>query len=129
MKNAVYLARIIKADGGWYAIDFPDLPGTHAQSRDLTDVQREAEDALCSFLLAAKAVGEEVSPPSPVIDLKDGEMAAIITADLDAYQRKYDTKPVRKTVSLPQWMAEGAERKGLSLSKVLQDSLTARLAK
>ena len=52
----------------------------------------------------------------------------IITADLDTCQRRYDTKLVRKTVSIPQWMADGADRKGLSLSKVLQDSLSALLA-
>lgn len=128
MKKEVYLARVVKANDGWYAIDFPDLPGTHAQCRDLTEVQKEAEESLCSFLMAAKAVGEEVSAPSPTISLKDGEMAAIITADLEIYQKKHDTKPIRKTVSLPQWMVDGAERKGLSLSKVLQESLSVRLA-
>lgn len=128
MNKAVYLARVIRANDGWYAIDFPDLPGTHAQCRDLMDVQREAEESLCSFLLAAQAVGEGVGAPSASIELKDGEMAVIITADLDAYRKQHDTKPVRKTVSLPQWMAEGAERKKLSLSKVLQESLSARLA-
>lgn len=128
MKKEVYLARVIKANDGWYAIDFPDLPGTHAQCKDLKEVQKEAEESLCSFLLAAKSVGEEIAAPSTTIVLKEGEMAAIITADLDAYQRKHDTKPVRKSVSIPQWMAEGADRKGLSLSKVLQDSLSIQLA-
>ena len=128
MTKEVYLARVIKANDGWYAIDFPDLPGTHAQCKDLTDVQKEAENSLCSFLWTAKAVGEDIAAPSPTIDLKDGEMAAIITADLEAYQKLHDTRPVRKTVSLPQWMAEGAERKGLSLSKVLQESLSLKLA-
>ena len=128
MKKEVYLARVVKANDGWYAIDFPDLPGTHAQCKDLKDVQREAEESLCSFLLAAKAVGEEIAAPSPTIMLNEGEMAAIITADLDTYQRRFDTKPVRKTVSIPRWMADGADRRGLSLSKVLQDSLSAQLA-
>ena len=128
MKKEAYLARVVQASDGWYAIDFPDLPGTHAQCKDLNDVQKEAEESLCSFLLAAKAVGEEVSAPSSTLKLKEGEMAAIITADLDSYQRRYDNKPVRKTVSIPQWMADGAERKKLSLSKVLQDSLAVRLA-
>ena len=124
----VYLARVIRANDGWYAIDFPDLPGTHAQCKDLNEIQKEAEESLCSFLLAAETVGEEIPAPSPTIDLKEGEMAAIITADLDAYQRQHDTRSVRKTVSIPMWMANGAEQKGLSLSKVLQDSLKLRLA-
>ena len=128
MKKEVYLARVIRTDDGWYAIDFPDLPGTHAQCKDLKDVQQEAEESLCSFLLAAKEVGEEVSAPSSTISLDDGEMAAIITADLESYQKKHDTKPVRKTVSLPMWMVERAERQRLSLSKVLQESLASRLA-
>ena len=128
MKKEVYLARVVKTNDGWYAIDFPDLPGTHAQCKDLKDVQREAEESLCSFLLAAKEVGEEVSAPSSTITLADGEMAAIITADLESYQKKHDTKPIRKTVSLPMWMVEKAERQRLSLSKVLQESLAQRLA-
>ena len=128
MKKEVYLARVIKSDDGWYAIDFPDLPGTHAQCKDLKDVQKEAEESLCSFLLAAKAVGEKVAAPSSTIPLKPGEMAVIITADLDSYQKRYDTQPIRKTVSIPQWMADGAERKGISLSKALQETLSVRLA-
>ena len=128
MSKEVYLARVIKANDGWYAIDFPDLPGTHAQCKDLNEIQKEAEESLCSFLLAAETVGEEIPAPSPTIDLKEGEMAAIITADLDAYQRQHDTRSVRKTVSIPMWMANGAEQRGLSLSKVLQDSLKLRLA-
>lgn len=128
MKKEAYLARVIPANDGWYAIDFPDLPGTHAQCKDLNQVQQEAEESLCNYLLAAKLVGEEVSAPSPSLQLKEGEMAAIITADLDSYEKRHDNKPVRKTVSIPQWMADGAERKKLSLSKVLQESLEIRLA-
>lgn len=128
MNKEVYLARVIKAQDGWYAIDFPDLPGTHAQCKNLKDVQKEAEESLCSFLLAAKTVEEDIPAASSTLQLKEGEMAAIITADLDSYQKKHDLKPIRKTVSLPQWMAEQAEKKGLSLSKVLQDSLKLKLA-
>ena len=128
MKKEVYLARVVKANDGWYAIDFPDLPGTHAQCRELNDVQKEAEESLCSFLLAAKCVGEEVSAPSPSLKLNEGEMAVIVTADMASYQKKHDNTPVRKTVSIPQWMADGAERKRISLSKALQESLAVRLA-
>ena len=72
-----------KREDGWYAIDFPDLPGTYAQCKALEDVQREAEDALCSFLLAAQAVGEYVPVPSGSLYLKDGETVVRITADLE----------------------------------------------
>ena len=128
MKKEAYLARVVKSNNGWYAIDFPDLPGTHAQCKDLNEVQKEAEESLCSFLLAAKYVGEDVSAPSPTLNLKEGEMAVIVSADLDSYEKRHDNTPVRKTVSIPRWMANGAERKRISLSKVLQEDLAVRLA-
>lgn len=128
MNKVTYLARVIKADKNWYAIDFPDLPGTHAQCRKLSDVQGEAEDALCNYLLAAKTVGEKVADPSPSLLLNKDEMAVIITADLDSFQRRHDNTPVRKTVSIPRWMADGAERKKISLSKTLQSGLAELLS-
>ena len=75
------------------------------------------------------ATGVRDSLSLNAIALSDGEhTAVVITADMDSYKNRMDTKPVRKTVSLPHWMVEGAEKKGLSLSKVLQESLSLRLA-
>ena len=123
-----YIARVVWSRDGWYAIDFPDLSGTHAQCRNIEDVRKEAEDSLCSFLLAAENVGEEIKAPSAKVELKGDEMAVIVTVDTDAYKRMLDSKPVRKTVSLPQWMAEKADSMGISLSKALQETLTERMA-
>ena len=39
----------------------------------------------------------------------------------------HNTKAVRKTVSLPQWMADKAEQQNISLSRVLQQALEERL--
>ena len=113
MNKEVYLARVAKTPDGRYAIDFPDLPGTHAQCKDLLSVQKEAEESLCSYLLAAETIGMKAAPPSKTISLQPGDMAVLITADLDLYRRKQDNRPIRKTVSLPQWMVTGAEEKGL----------------
>lgn len=129
MKNRAYLAKVGMTKNGWYAIDFPDFPDIHTQCRELMDIQRVAEDSLCNFLVATKTEWDDMPTPSSIIDLKNGEMAVIISADLEAYKKKRDTTPIRKTVSLPQWMVDGAEKKGLSLSKVLQESLVVQLVK
>lgn len=70
MNKEVYIARVVESPDGWYAIDFPDLPGTHAQCKDLSSVQKEAENALCAFLADAKLLGIPVSKPSSSIPLK-----------------------------------------------------------
>jgi len=125
-----YVAKVSPCDNGWYDIAFPDLPGSHALAENLEAIQGEAEGALCSFLHAAGLVKVPVAPPSPLneIPLSGGEAAVIVTVDMAAYARRQDDRPVKKTVSLPAWMAEGAERSGLSLSKVLQETLKDRLA-
>ena len=125
--KTTYIALVEQAPNGSYDISFPDLPGTHAQAMSLAQVQEEATNALCSFLLAAFAVGMEVAPPSAAIRITDGQMAVIVNADTEAYARANDAEPVRKTVSIPSWMAKGAQTRGISLSKALQDALRSRL--
>ena len=128
MSKTVYLARVRKSCDGWYAIDFPDLPGTHAQCKNLAELYAEAEESLCSYLIAAEDVGEQTATPSPSLNLEDGEMALIVTADTELYRMRHNMKSVRKTVSIPQWMAEGAEKRRYSLSRILQEALTLKLA-
>ncbi len=124
-----YIAQVMCCEEGGYAIAFPDLPGTHAQAATLADIVPEAEDALAVFLAAAQQVKLPVAPPSPpdALTFAPGDMAVPITVDLEAYLRRQDERPVQKTVSLPAWMAESANRAGLSLSKVLQETLRDRL--
>ena len=53
------------------------------------------------------------------------EIVSYISVDVDKYRR--NNKAVKKTLSLPAWLAEEAERNNLSLSKVLQEGLKAQL--
>ena len=125
-----YIAQVMPCEEGGYAIVFPDLPGTHAQAETDAYILSEAEDSLASFLASARQVKMNIAPPSPLSSLTfaPGEFAIPVTVDLEAYLRRHDERPVKKTVSLPAWMAESADRAGLSLSKVLQESLKDRLA-
>ena len=125
--KVTYIALVQKSPDGWYAISFPDLPGAHAQAKTLEDVATEAKASLESFLYAASLVGEVVAAPSETVTFASGQMHVIVTVDMEAYKQMQDTKPIKKSVSLPAWMANGADRAGLSLSKVLQESLKSRL--
>jgi predicted RNase H-like HicB family nuclease len=124
-----YIARVGPCPEGGYDIEFPDLPGTHAQAEAMEDILPEAEDALAVFLAAAWQVKIPVAPPSAIeaMTFAKGEMAVPVAVDLEAYLRRQDERTIKKTVSLPAWMAESADHAGLSLSRVLQESLKDRL--
>ena len=57
----------------------------------------------------------------------DDENALIsyVTTDVSRYRR--DTRAVKKTLSIPAWLAKEAKKNNLSLSKVLQEGIKKRL--
>lgn len=118
-----YMAQVTR-DGDYYVVSYPDLPGAYAQADSLQSLQAEAQRALGDYLYAAELTGTPVPPPSQELPAQeDGSAWLLVTVDMDAYRERVDSAPVRKTVSIPTWMANRAERMGLSLSKVLQESL------
>lgn len=48
-------------------------------------------------------------------------------ADTTAWRKKYDSKAVKKTLSIPNWLNTKAEEAGVNFSQILQDALKERL--
>jgi post-segregation antitoxin (ccd killing protein) len=52
---------------------------------------------------------------------------SLIQIDTISYRADTDTKAVRKNVSLPRWMANLADKRGVNCSQLLQESLMKKL--
>lgn len=63
------------------------------------------------------------STPQHQMDIPPNAICSIIRIDTLAYRAETDTRAVRKNVSLPVWMAELAEKRGINCSQILQDGL------
>ena len=48
-----------------------------------------------------------------------------VSVDVNKYHR--DTKAVRKMISIPAWLAQEAEKRNYSLSKILQEALLGKI--
>ena len=46
---------------------------------------------------------------------------------MDAYAQKYGTNAVRKNLTIPAYMNTYIEKNGLSLSKIAQDAISAKM--
>ena len=101
-------------DDGYYLAESPDLKGVVVGG-----------DNLPELIQAAEAIPVPSEPAQ--IALQAGEYVSVVVADTDVYRRMNSNKTVKKTVSLPESLAYAADRAGLSLSKVLQDTLATRL--
>lgn len=126
----IYSAVFVPNDAGTKLFaSIPDLPGCVTSGHDLHDAINQVTDAAASWLVVAEDEGLTIPPASPQTSLAHdpGTIFSVIQVDTLAYRAQTDTRAVRKNVSLPAWMAELADKRGINCSQVLQEGLTARL--
>ena len=107
----------------------PDLPGCVTTGRDIQDAMEQISDAAAGWLVVAEDEGLSISPATPQNRISHGEedVLSLVRVDTIAYRAMTDTRAVRKNVSLPAWMADLAEKRGINCSQILQESLRLRL--
>ena len=129
--NAIYTAVLTpKESGNGYYCRVPDLPGCITTGTDLKNALDMITDAANLWAAGAEEDGRaDIPQPTAFRDVPHGDddILTMICVDTDSYRRKVDDRAVRKTVSMPAWMAYEAERKGLNCSQVLQEALRQRL--
>lgn len=124
-----YTAVISESDGTFYA-KIPDIDGCITTASSLPEAIELITDALNLSLVVLE--DEDITPnvPTPQSEIPHGkdDILTIVQADTIKYRSMTDTKAVRKNVSLPAWMSNLADKRGINCSKVLQDALLAILS-
>lgn len=124
-----FTAVISPEDGKCY-VRVPDIAGCATTGRDIEDAIAQITDALSGCLVVCEDQGVPI--PSATIQKNiphdASDILTLVSVDTIAYRAKTDTRAVRKNVSLPAWLANMAEQKGINCSKVLQDALIRQLS-
>lgn len=127
----IYTATFTPNESGTkYYCRVPDLPGCITTGDSLEDAISMITDAASGWLVVAEDEGNDIPAASPqeALDIPDSAICSLICIDTLAYRAATDTKATRKNVSLPLWMANLADKRGINCSKVLQDALLAVLS-
>ncbi len=121
---------VITPEKGKYYIRVPDIPGCVTTGKDIEDAVAQITDALSGCLVVWEDQGLSIPEATAQKDISHNtaDVLTLISVDTIAYRAQTDTRAVRKNVSIPAWMANMAERKGINCSKVLQDALAQRLS-
>lgn len=125
MKNRyAFLAVFHYADDG-VSIDFPDLPGCLPCADTTEEAYKNAKEALGLHLWGMEQDGEEIPEPTPAnrIETQPGDAIAVIDVFMPPIRERINQRFVKKTLSLPAWLAAMGERDGVNFSKVLQNAL------
>ena len=121
----------VAEDVGGYWIEFPDLPGCFSQGKDDTEALEMAKDALSLWLdTTGEVIDKDIQNPSSLITIQKqfpNKIVMLVEADPEYYARKYNTKAIKKTLSIPQWLNDRATKANVNFSQVLQEALIKKL--
>lgn len=128
MNKLFYPALFHKAEEGGFWISFPDFPECFTEGDDITQAYEMAVEALGLAVTSRKKEKEEIPAPTEIdkLSLEDG-ILVIVEFDLLEYQKKHNSRAVKKTLSIPAWLNEEATAMGVNFSQVLQEALKEKI--
>ncbi len=128
MNKLFYPAVFHRAEEGGFWVLFPDFPECFTEGDDMTRAYEMAVEAMGLALVSRKEEGEEIPSPTEIdkVDVEEGTLA-IIEFDMLEYQKKHNSRAVKKTLSIPEWLNEEATAMGVNFSQVLQEALLSKL--
>ncbi len=129
MKKFFYPALFHKAEEGGFWISFPDIPECLTQDNDMSQAYEMAIDAL-GLALTCREKEQQPFPASSdptTITLEPDSFLVVIEFDMLAYKKRTNSRAVKKTLSIPEWLNEAAIAMDLNFSQILQEALLAKI--
>jgi len=126
--NVVYAAIFHPEEEGGYFVSFPDLEGCYTEGEDLADAIAMATEVLGLYVSILMDDNIPFNHPTPIeeLDPEDGFLTYISS---DPGPSRRNSKPVKKTLTIPSWLNKEAEKAGINFSKTLRKALELALTK
>ena len=130
MSKITYPA-LFHEEGGKYWVEFPDLEGCLTNGDTVEESYKNAKEALGFYLDQEGDVYKRIiNKPSEVkniVNANPGTLVMLVEYDSLEYAKKYKTKSIKKTLSIPEWLNDLAVKQNVNFSNVLQDALIKKL--
>ena len=127
MNKLFYPAIFHKEEEGFW-VSFPDFPECFTEGDNMELAYSMAVDALGLAITSRKKENQPIPRASQpdAVDVTDGTLG-VIEFDMLEYCKKHNSRAVKKTLSIPEWLNEEAIRMGVNFSQVLQEALMLKL--
>ena len=127
MKDRYSYVAIFNYDEDGIAIEFPDLPGCFpcADKGDTEGALRNAKEALGLHIWGMEQDGEELPVASAIteLSLEKNQIPVLVDVFMPPIRERINSKFVKKTLSLPAWLAAKADEEGVNCSRLFQNAL------
>lgn len=108
-------------------IEFPDFPDCVTGAESIKEGLEMARERLAIEILEYEREGKEYPEPSSIAELEEKtsphQFATLIDVYMPPYRDAFEEKSVKKTVSIPKWLNDLAEKHNVNFSRLLQESL------
>lgn len=120
----IYPAVFHYAEDG-ISIEFPDLPGCLSCGYTTEEALSMAKEALELHLYGMEKDGDPIPEPSELtdIELQSNERIVLIEVYMPPVRDEQENKAVKKTLTVPKWLNDIAEKEKINFSQVLQTGL------
>lgn len=127
MKDRYSYVALFTYEEDGIVIEFPDLPGCYpcADKDDTEGALKNAKEALGLHIWGMEQDGEELPEPSNITQLilEEGQVPVLINIFMPPIRERINSKFVKKTLSLPAWLAAKADEDGVNCSRIFQNAL------
>ena len=129
MKKLFYPALFHKAEEGGFWISFPDIPECLTQGNDMEQAYEMAVEALGLALTCREKEHLAIPAASDPTTLtpEPDSFLVVIEFDMLAYRKRTNSRAVKKTLSIPEWLNEAAIAMDINFSQVLQEALLSKI--
>lgn len=107
-------------DGHYFVITTPNIPGVVTQGDTLDQAALNAEDAIATMIADKK---DYPKPQNPLNwKLRENERIIYVSVNMTQWQKKYG-RTVRKSITIPAYLADWAKSNHVNVSRVASDAL------
>lgn len=102
-----------------------DLDGCFSEGDTFEEAYSNTQNAIGLYLDGCTNFPEPSDPSK--IKINQGQFVCVVEFDSILYKKKCSSRPVKKTLTIPAWLNEEAEKSHLNFSHVLQEALKKKL--
>lgn len=114
-----------------YWVEFPDLEGCFSSGETIEEAFENAKEAVGLYLdRDDDTYNRIINKPSSIKEVclrNPSSVVMLVEYDSLEYAKKYKTKAVKKTLSIPEWLNDLAIKENVNFSSVLQEALVKKL--
>lgn len=125
MDRYIFPAIFEPGERSGYTVNFPDLPGCITEGDSMEEALHMAKEALELHLYGMEEDGDLIPNPTRPEDLKIPEKSFVSLVEIwmPIIRDEMENKAIKKTLTIPKWLNDVAEKNNVNFSQVLQSAL------